>query len=178
MPFTFTLEKAVLKISRGLGVLTAILFVFMLLTVFINVIKRYALNDVSIGMQEMEWHLYASMFLLGVPYALSAGGHVRVDLIYEKLDAKRKAWIDIGGTFIFLIPFCALVAYFGVNFTLEAYALGETSGDPGGLPYRWIIKSMIPLSFGFTVVAGLGLVLTSVNTLLGYHDHPHYHSDI
>ena len=178
MPLTLTLENLILRLSRGLGVLTAVLFVVMLATVFINVIKRYALNDVSIGMQEMEWHLYAAMFLLGVPYALSAGGHVRVDLIYEKLSAQRKAWIDIAGTVIFLIPFCTLVAYFGVQFTQEAYALGETSGDPGGLPYRWIIKSMIPLSFGFTVISGLGLLLTSVNTLLGHHDHPHSHSDL
>ncbi len=177
MPFLVRLERSVDAVSKGLGVLTAILFLLMLINVFVDVVMRYVFNDVSIGMQELEWHLYSSMFLLGVPYALSVGGHVRVDLIYERLNSKPKAVIDLCGTLIFLLPFCLLVVYYGIDFAREAYALNETSGDPGGLPYRWIIKSMIPVSFGFMALSGLGLLLTSVNTLLGYHEQPHYHSE-
>ncbi|CSB14952.1 dicarboxylate transporter [Vibrio cholerae] len=101
--------------------------------------------------------------MLGIPYAIKAGGHVRVDLFYERLSMKAQAVIDILGTLFFLLPFCLLVVYFGIDFAKESYALGETSGDPGGLPYRWIIKAMIPLSFTFMAISGVGLIIHSLN---------------
>ncbi|MCP4596640.1 TRAP transporter small permease subunit, partial [Neptuniibacter sp.] len=145
--FLLRLEQVINSFSDILGKISAVLFVLMLFNVFIDVVMRYVFNDVSIGMQELEWHLYASVFLLGVPYTLRAGGHVRVDLIYERLSAKTKALIDMICTLILLIPFCALVAWYGVDFARESFELGEMSGDPGGLPYRWIIKSVIPFAF-------------------------------
>ena len=128
---------------------------------------RYLFNNVSIGMQEMEWHLYAAMFLLGVPYTLRAGGHVRVDLIYERLSARAKAAVDFFGALFLLMPFALLVGYYGVGFAFEAYELGETSGDPGGLPYRWIIKAVIPFAFFSIAISGFGMMLRSVNVLTG-----------
>ena len=178
MQFLLAFENGVNRIADWLGKFTACLFVLMLLNVFYDVVSRYLFNEVSIGMQELEWHLHATIFLLGVPYALRAGGHVRVDLIYESLSSKNKAWIDLLGTLILLFPFSLLVVWYGYDFAHEAYVLGETSGDPGGLPYRWIIKSMIPISFGFMALSGLGLLLTSVNTLLGAHEQPYQHTEL
>lgn len=178
MQFLLSLENGVNRVSDGLGKLTAFLFVLMLLNVFYDVVSRYLFNEVSIGLQELEWHLHATIFLLGVPYALRVGGHVRVDLIYERLSSKKKAWVDLIGTLVLLLPFCLLVVWYGYDFAREAYELGETSGDPGGLPYRWIIKSMIPVSFGFMALSGIGLLLTSVNTLLGAHEQPYQHTEL
>nr|WP_252858183.1 TRAP transporter small permease subunit [Photobacterium angustum] len=84
---------------------------------------------------------------------------------YERLSRKSQAIIDILGTLFFLLPFCLLVTWYGIDFAKESYSLGETSGDPGGLAYRWIIKAMIPLSFGLMAISGLGLVVHSLNTL-------------
>lgn len=173
-----TLENAVNRISDWLGALTALLFVLLLLNVFYNVVARYLFSEVSIGMQELEWHLHATIFLLGVPYALRAGGHVRVDLVYERMSSRMRAWVDLVGTLVLLLPFCLLVVWYGIDFARDAYALGETSGDPGGLPHRWIIKSMIPVSFGFMALSGLGLLLTSVNTLLGAHEQPYQPTEL
>ena len=159
-------ERMFNRIGDVLGWLSSILFLLLLANVVYDVVMRYAFNDVSIGFQEMEWHLFASVFLLGVPYAIKAGGHVRVDVFYERLSMKAQAIIHILGTLIFLIPFCLSVAWFGVDFAKESFALGETSGDPGGLPYRWIIKAMIPLSFFFMAVSGIGLLLHSLNKLV------------
>ena len=159
-------ERLINRFSEFLGTVSAILFILMLLNVFIDVVMRYAFNDVSIGMQEMEWHLFAAMFMLGVPYTLKTGGHVRVDLIYEGRSERTKAMIDIMGGFVLLLPFCLLVAYYGVDFAKEAYQLGETSGDPGGLPYRWVIKAVIPFAFFATAVSGVGLILTSLRIAL------------
>ncbi len=163
------IERLFNKVADLLGWLSSILFLLLLVNVVYDVVMRYVFNDVSIAFQEMEWHLFSAVFLLGVPYAIKAGGHVRVDVFYERLSIKAQAILDLLGTFVFLFPFCLLVAWFGIDFAKESYALGETSGDPGGLPYRWIIKAMIPLSFFFMAIAGVGLVLHSLNKLFNPH---------
>lgn len=158
-------EAAINRFSDALGKLSAVLFILLLLNVFFDVIMRYLFNDVSIGMQEMEWHLYAAIFMLGIPYTLFKEGHVRVDIIYDDLDIRKQAWIDILGTLILLIPFTLLVTKYGIDFTIESYKLGEQSGDPGGLPYRWLIKSVIPFAFFCIALSGIGLLLKSINIL-------------
>lgn len=162
-------ERLFNRFGDLLGWLSSLLFILLLANVVYDVVMRYAFNDVSIAFQEMEWHLFSAVFLLGVPYAIKAGGHVRVDLFYERLSHKAQAIIDMLGTLFFLLPFCLLVAYYGIDFAKESYALGETSGDPGGLPYRWIIKAMIPLSFFFMAVSGVGLFLHSLNKIVNPH---------
>jgi len=165
-------ERALNRFSDMLGFVSAILFLLMLVNVFIDVVMRYAFNDVSIAMQEMEWHLFAAMFMLGVPYTLRAEGHVRVDLIFERVSEKAQAWIDIFGCLLLLLPFSLLVGYYGIGFAYEAFDLGETSGDPGGLSHRWIIKAVIPFAFFSTAIAGLGLLVTRINELRGIkHEH-------
>lgn len=172
--FLVRLEQAINSFSDLMGKISAVLFVIMLFNVFINVVMRYVFNDVSIGMQELEWHLYSSVFLLGVSYTLRAGGHVRVDLIYERFSAKSKAVIDMLGCLLMLFPFCALVGWYGIDFARESFELGETSGDPGGLPYRWIIKSVIPFAFFAMLISGIGLFLKSLNIFLGNTKGDHY----
>lgn len=162
-------ERLFNRFGDLLGWLASILFIMLLTNVTYDVVMRYVFNDVSIAFQEMEWHLFSSVFLLGVPFAIKAGGHVRVDVFYERLSHKAQAIIDICGTLVFMLPFCLLVAWYGVDFAKESYALGETSGDPGGLPYRWIIKAMIPLSFLFMAISGMGLLLHSINKIVNPH---------
>ncbi|ANU36619.1 TRAP transporter small permease subunit [Vibrio scophthalmi] len=163
------IERLFNRFGDWLGWLSSILFILLLINVVYDVVMRYAFNDVSIAFQEMEWHLFSAVFLIGVPYAIKAGGHVRVDLFYERLSNKAQAIIDLLGTVFFLLPFCLLVAWYGIDFAKESYVLGETSGDPGGLSYRWIIKGMIPLSFLFMAVSGIGLMLHSLNRIVNPH---------
>ncbi|MFA0608747.1 TRAP transporter small permease subunit [Vibrio sp. 10N.222.49.B4] len=163
------IERLFNRIGDALGWLSSMLFILLIANVVYDVVMRYAFNDVSIAFQEMEWHLFSAVFLLGVPYAIKAGGHVRVDVFYEQLSFKAQATIDLLGTLIFLMPFCLLVAWFGIDVAKESYNLGETSGDPGGLPYRWIIKAMIPLSFFLMALSGVGLILHSLNKIFNPH---------
>lgn len=160
------IERLFNRIGDLLGWLSSILFLLLLVNVVYDVIMRYAFNDVSIAFQELEWHLFSAVFLLGVPYAIRSSGHVRVDIFYETLSTRTKATIDLLGTLLFLFPFCLLVAWFGIDFAKESYTLGETSGDPGGLSHRWIIKAMIPLSFGFMAISGVGLLIRSVINII------------
>ena len=163
MPLRIKIEKIINKFSNIIGSISAFLLIGLLANVFYDVIMRYLFNDVSIGMQELEWHLYATIFLLGITYTLNENAHVRVDVIYEHLSPKKQAFIDISGTLFFLLPFCLLITYYGIGFAYESYSLGEGSADPGGLPYRWLIKSMISLSFIFVIIASLGFMLRAWN---------------
>ncbi|EHV5550088.1 TRAP transporter small permease subunit [Vibrio vulnificus] len=171
------IERLFNRFGDLLGWLSSVLFILLLANVVYDVVMRYVFNDVSIAFQEMEWHLFSAVFLLGIPFALKAGGHVRVDLFYERLSHRAQAIIDLLGTVFFLFPFCLLVAWFGIDFAKESYALGETSGDPGGLPYRWVIKAIIPLSFVFMAVSGVGLLLHSLNKIVNPHLMYHSTSD-
>jgi TRAP-type mannitol/chloroaromatic compound transport system permease small subunit len=165
------LESIINRFSDTLGKISATLLILLLINVFYDVIMRYLFNDVSIGMQELEWHLYAAIFMLGIPYTLYKEGHVRVDIIFESLSLRKQAWIDLLGTIFLLIPFSVLVTTYGIDFAMESYSLGETSGDPGGLPYRWLIKSLIPFAFISIAISGVGLALKSINTLRHDPDH-------
>ena len=159
-------ERFFNRFSDWIGRFSAILLLLLVAIVFYNVIMRYLFNDVSIGLQELEWHLFAMVFLFGVAYTLKAGGHVRVDIVYERQRPKTQAAIDILGVLFFLWPFCLLVAFYGVGFAFEAFETGEKSGDPGGLPYRWIIKAMISISFLFVLISSIGFLLHSLNRFL------------
>ncbi len=102
------IERIFNRFGDFLGWLSSILFILLLLNVVYDVVMRYVFNDVSIAFQEMEWHLFSAVFLLGVPYAIKSGGHVRVDIFYERLSYKAQSIIDIIGTLFFLFPFVCL----------------------------------------------------------------------
>ncbi|SMN10653.1 TRAP dicarboxylate transporter, DctQ subunit, unknown substrate 6 [uncultured Candidatus Thioglobus sp.] len=111
-------------------------------------------NNTLIGLQELEWHLFSGLFLLGIAYTLQNNAHVRMDVFYDKFSPKKQAVINIVGFIIFIIPISVLIAYDGFGFAYESYLLGEQSGDPGGLKYRFIIKSVIPISFILVIISG------------------------
>jgi len=167
MRWLIKLDNGLAKLSYICGWIACLALILMLFNVFYDVVARYAFNNVSIGMQEMEWHLYSAVFLLGIPYALRTDGHVRVDVFYAALGPAKQAWINLVGAVIFIIPFSYLIWTYGYDFAVEAYKLGEGSGDPGGLPHRWIIKSLIPFSAVFTCTSGLGMATFAIRVLKG-----------
>lgn len=159
-------------IARLCGMLSATAMLLLLLNVFYDVVMRYGFNDVSIGMQELEWHLFSCVFLLGIPFAIQQNAHVRVDIFYERWQDRTKAWINLLGTLSLILPFIILVCYFSYEFAYESYDMGEGSGDPGGLPYRWLIKGLIPASFVLIGLASLGMVTQALRVLLGNEQYP------
>lgn len=158
-------ESALYTLSRSIGAITALLLFVLVCNVAYDVFTRYALNDVSIGMQELEWHLFSIIFLLGTAYASTENAHVRVDFLYDNASAKTQGYINIIGTVLFVIPFALLIFWYGVDFTVTAYVRGEQSGDPGGLPHRWLIKSMIPLAMLLLVCSYCGVLLRTIRTI-------------
>ena len=159
--------KIIGKFIDMLGNFCSLLMVLMILNVFYDVVMRYFFNDVSIGMQELEWHLFAAMFMFGIAYTLKEDAHVRVDIFYDAMTKRKQAFINIFGSLIFALPITLLIFYYGIDYTLDAYTMGEGSGDPGGLPHRWIVRAVIPLSSFFLVLAIIYVVLSQIQTLTG-----------
>ena len=154
------------KIIDALGNFCSLLMVLMIINVFYDVIMRYFFNDVSIGMQELEWHLFAAMFMFGIAYTLKEDAHVRVDVFYDTLSAKKQALVNIFGSLVLALPITLVIFYYSWDYTFDAYQMGEGSADPGGLPHRWIVRSVIPLSSLFLILAIFHVLLTQVKTLI------------
>lgn len=163
------LERGFDKFADYIGTLTAVAMVLMILNVFYDVIMRYFFKTGSIAMQEMEWHLFSLIILLGVAYTLKEDGHVRVDIIYDNLSHKKKAMINMIGAVLFIIPISLLVGISSIDNAYEAYLSMEQSGDPGGLQYRWIVKAMIPLSFLLLIITTIGFFIKNLNVYKGLH---------
>lgn len=164
------LEKFTDKIIDFIGYLTGVLLVLMILNVAFDVGMRYIFHNSSIGMQEFEWHLFAVIILFGTGYALRHNAHVRVDFLYDNFTPKKKAWINVLGTIFFLLPLALLVIYGSIEYVMDSYTTNEISEDPGGLKYRWLIKSMIPLSFIFLIFSAFNFFLHNLNVIRGVEE--------
>ena len=134
----------------------------LVITVCFDVFTRYFLQSSFVALQELEWHFFSIIFLLGAAYTLQTDNHVRVDVFYSKFSKKNKAIVNLLGTVLFFIPFCLLVIYSSKNFVLQSFQIGETSPDPGGLPARYILKSVLPISFLFLFLQALALFFKSL----------------
>jgi TRAP-type mannitol/chloroaromatic compound transport system permease small subunit len=161
------IERFYRRCNRLLGKVLIAIFLLMTLNVFFDVVMRYAFHNSSVAMQELEWHLFAIGILFGVSLSLLDEAHVRVDFLYDRFPAATKAWINILGTIFFLLPLAALVFFGSIDFVIDSYQIKEISENPGGLPYRYIIKGMIPLAFFTLIFTSFGYVVQNINILRG-----------
>jgi TRAP-type mannitol/chloroaromatic compound transport system permease small subunit len=150
-------------IGRGVAWVTALLVV----VIFVDVVMRYTFNTSFVFTQELEWHLFGFIFLIGAGYTLLHDGHVRVDIIYQRLGFKGRAWINLVGVLIFLIPGCLMVISTSWKFTMTSFAMLEGSPDPGGIPFRFILKGCIPVGFVLLLLQGISLGIHSFLQIIG-----------
>lgn len=158
-----TLDRVVVKIGKvaawaGLALI--------LVTVFDVITRRFFVLG-STKLQELEWHFHVILFAFCLGYAYLKDAHVRIDLVREKLSDKTKWWLEIAGCLLFLLPYCGLVVYYGIDFVERSYATNEISASATGLTHRWIIKSVIPIGFTILALAGLAVLLRKVVELFG-----------
>jgi TRAP-type mannitol/chloroaromatic compound transport system permease small subunit len=168
------LERGFDKFADAIGYFTAFVMVLMILNVTYDVVMRYFFNTGSLAMQELEWHLFSVIILLGISYTLKEDGHVRVDLIYDRLTQKKKAKINMVGSAIFIIPVALLIGIESIPYVVESFNSNEISPDPGGLEYRWIVKSLIPLSFFLLIITAIGFFIKNLNVYKGLHGSDEY----
>ena len=115
----------------------------------------------------MEWHLHAVLFLLALGYGYVKDAHVRIELVRDNLRPRTRAWIELFGALLFMVPYCYVVIEYGTENALRAFNIGEGSDALTGLPHRFIIKGMLPVGFVFVALAGLSAALKCVVYLFG-----------
>jgi TRAP-type mannitol/chloroaromatic compound transport system permease small subunit len=158
---------AVDRTIRWLGEQASWLWLVLVLVIVFQVAQRYVFGQGSIALEELQWHIYGVAFLLGLGFCLQADRHVRIDVLAEQWSLRTKAWIELTGLAVFLLPFVIAVIYESAKFVYTAWLLGEISSAPGGLPYRWIIKAFIPLGFLLLAIAGLSRLSRCTACLFG-----------
>lgn len=154
------------RVGRAVAWTTLLL----VLVTFVDVVMRYFFNTSYVFTQELEWHVFAFIFLMGAGYTLKNDGHVRVEVFYGKLSPKGRAWTNLIGVVFFLIPSCLVFIKTSIPFVMESYRIMEGSPDPGGIPFRFILKSCIPAGYTLMLLQGISLGLNSVFILIGVAD--------
>ena len=149
------LSRIVDPLITRIGIWASWLWVVLLAIIVLNVVLRYAFGEGRVEFEEIQWHLYATGFLLALGYGLQTDSHIRVDVLHERFSRAGKAWVEFYGILLFLLPFIALMLIFSVPFVITSFELSEVSNAPGGLPFRWLIKAMLPLGFLLLALAAL-----------------------
>lgn len=157
------IDDQLLRIGRVLSWANGLLVV----VIVTQVVLRYGFGHGLVVLEEFEWHLYGLAFMFGLSYALVTDAHVRVDLLQSKFSEKTRCWIEVVGTLLVLLPFIVAVVIHGYDFFLDSWTHSERSSAPLGLPFRWAIKAVIPVSFVLFGVAALSRVLRCLSVIFG-----------
>jgi TRAP-type mannitol/chloroaromatic compound transport system permease small subunit len=148
--------------------LSAISLMLLVLLVTYDALMRYLFNSGSIALQELEWHLFDVVILFSIAYTMHLNAHVRVDIFYDHFSKKTKSIISLISSLFFIIPLSALIIYVGFEFVMMSFSQMEGSSNPGGLPYRFIIKAVMPLAFLFLFLQAIKEIVDSFKEIKAY----------
>jgi TRAP-type mannitol/chloroaromatic compound transport system permease small subunit len=161
--------RAVERMNDGIGVALRWLALAMVLMGAYNAVARYLTRWAGVSLSsnalnELQWYAFSLIFLLGAAYGLRHDVHVRVDVLFNRLSERGRAWVDIVGTVFFLIPFSVLMLWVSWPMVRASWAVRETSPDPGGLS-RYPIKAVILICFLLLLLQGLAHLVRQVEIL-------------
>ena len=162
---TPTLSYYLDLISKYAGVIAAFLVVLLSFLVAYDAVMRYLFSAGSIALQEVEWHLFDVIFLLGLTYALKHDKHVRVDIFFERYSKEKRAIVQIFSMLLLVIPFSLVFLADSVDMLTQSYLQNEISSDPGGLTHRYIIKGVLVLSFILLIIQAMSEILKAFQKL-------------
>ena len=152
------------------------LTLLMVITTFLVVVLRYVFDYGLIAMQESIIYMHAIIFLIGAAYTLQQNSHVRVDIIYQKLSEKNRAWVDLFGTLFLLTPTMLFIFIISWRYVSDSWQVLETSREAGGLPGVFLLKSVILIMACLMLLQGLANILSSIQTIK--HTKINSHQDI
>jgi len=158
---TLVAVRRIEALIDAVGRATLYLTLVMIGLVAVNVLLRYSLSFGSVWSQELEWHLLATIILLGMSYALQRGENVRVDVFYANFTPRAKFVVNLASG-VLTLAIALLFIKLSASYVAQSWAIGETSADPGGIPYRWAVKGLIPLGFGLLALQTVGALLRLV----------------
>lgn len=165
-----TLADGIDAVMRGIGEWIAWLALAMVLVTFAVVLLRYAFDLGSISLQESVTYMHAVLFMLGIAYTLGRNGHVRVDIFYERLSRRGRAWVDLIGTLVLLFPVCVLILWLGWDYVAESWRVQEASREAGGIPAVYLLKTLILIMPVLLMAQGLAQALRNGLFLAGVEE--------
>ena len=148
-----------------------LLLVMAAVTCFDVVARKTGIPAPLTKLQELEWHFHAVLFSMWMGYGYTVNAHPRVDSFTEKMAWRRRAWIELWGCLLFALPYCALVAYFSIEFVVNSFNLGEQSDSMVGLKYRWAIKGLYAAGLWLVVLGILSVAARVIVFLFGGREH-------
>jgi TRAP-type mannitol/chloroaromatic compound transport system permease small subunit len=166
MKILLRLSRAIDWLNDRIGHLIYWLVLAAVLISSANAMSRYLLNKTSNGWLEMQWYLFAGIFLLGSGYTFLHNEHIRIDVVAQRFSRRTQIWIDIFGTIFFMLPMTLFIMFLGWSMFKEAYMVHEVSADPGGL-VRWPVKLLVPVGFFLLSLQGLSELVKRIAFLMG-----------
>ncbi|MDH5631442.1 MAG: TRAP transporter small permease subunit [Gammaproteobacteria bacterium] len=154
------------KINDAVGRVMAWLVLVLTVIVFYDVCMRFLFRAGSPALQELEWHLFALIFLLGAAATYKVQGHVRVEVLYQNLSPRTQTIINTLGDMFILLPVCVVIIKTSIPFVEAAWSYDESSPDPGGLSYRWLIKAAIPAGFFLLAFQAIVNIVSNLSMLI------------
>lgn len=150
------LSRGIDRLLAFTGELASALWTVLVLVIVVQVIARYAFGSGSIMMEELQWHLYSVGFMLGLGFTEMRERNVRIDVLAERWSQRTRLKVELFGLLALLLSFVVVVLWFAVPFVATSWQLSEVSAAPGGLPYRWFLKSFLVTGFALLALAGVG----------------------
>jgi TRAP-type mannitol/chloroaromatic compound transport system permease small subunit len=157
------------RITEAIGQALKWLVLFATLISAGNALYRYAFHNSSNAWLEVQWYMFGAMFLLAAGYALKHEEHVRVDVLFSRLNPRQQAWIDVFGTLFFLLPAAILIGWMAIPMVVNSISIWEMSSDAGGL-LRWPVKLLIPLGFGLLAMQAVAEVIKKLAVARGIRE--------
>ena len=155
LPIT-AFSRTVDRLINWVGEFASLLWTILMLVIVFQVVLRYVFGLGSIMLEEVQWHLYAVGFLLGLSFTEVHERNVRIDVLAEGWSQRTRLWIELFGICCFLLSFSLIVVWFAIPFVVTSWQLNEVSASPGGLPWRWALKSFLVTAFVLLALAGMG----------------------
>lgn len=162
-PLSLKIERLFEQLARAVSWI----WLLLMAVIVVNVIMRYAFGEGRIEFEEIQWHLYAIGFLVGLATCMSADNHIRVDVLHDRMSLRVQAWVELYGLVLLFFPFILMVLVFSLPFVEYSWQIAEVSDAPGGLPYRWAIKGVLPAGMVLLLIAGIGRIVRVSAFLFG-----------
>jgi TRAP-type mannitol/chloroaromatic compound transport system permease small subunit len=161
------ISQKINQLNRLIGQSVAWCSLLLVLLVFVIAVLRYVFKFGSISMQEIVIYLHGMIFMLGASYTLADDEHVRVDVFYARFSNSMRAWINLLGCTLFLLPMCWFIYSNSFNYVAQSWQIGETSSEAGGLPYLFLLKSLLLAMPVLLATQGLAVILKSLLIITG-----------
>ena len=152
------------RLTDVIGEWTSWIALVIVVLMSINVVLRYLFSVGSVWSQELEWHLLVPLILFGMSYAQRHGEHVRVDIFYARYSERTKALVDLLSA-ILAMALSIIVIWLSLHYVEQSYVIDEGSPDPGGIPHRYLIKSLIPIGFALLLLQSAANAIACVARL-------------